>query len=78
MKLTCASCGKTEKAEPNGQPYYVCAECERLIEEWKVESKREIAALKEERRSSPRYASLRALLTYEPARLAAKPPASAD
>ena len=82
MKMTCASCGKVEKVDPNaaptGQPYYVCRECEGLIELWKAESKREIQALKEERLSSPRYASLRALLTYEPARLAARPVASAD
>lgn len=77
MKLTCASCGKVEKVDPSaltGQPYFICRECEGLIEQWKVQSKRELQALKEERLSSPRYASLRALLTYEPARLAARAP----
>ena len=81
MKLECAACGKLEKVDPaewKGTPFYLCKECDELAKAWKAESERELKALKEERLARPRYACVRALLTYEPARLAAKVTTSAD
>lgn len=76
MKLLCSACGKVHEAEAY-QPYSLCSECEELARAWAAERKRLLAELAEERLASPRYASLRALLTYEPARLAARAGVSA-
>lgn len=77
MRLLCSACDKPHQAETY-DPFSLCAECDRLAQAWAAERKRLLAELAEERRSSPRYASLRALLTYDAARVAAKVGASAD
>lgn len=77
MRLLCSACDKPHQAETY-HPFSLCAECDRLAKAWAAERKRELAAVAEERLASPRYSSVRALLTYEPARLAAKVSVSAD
>jgi hypothetical protein len=80
IELACGGCGKTEKvAAWDGGLWYLCTECTELAEAWREESARDLRALKEERLASPRYASLRALLTYRPAAEAARAgPAQTD
>lgn len=76
MKLLCSACNKPHEAEAY-DAFSLCSECDELAKAWAAERKRLLAELAEERLSSPRYASIRALLTYEPARLAARAGVSA-
>ena len=54
----------------DGSLWFLCTECKQLAEAWRAETDRDMKALREEKLASPRYASLRALLTWPGARAA--------
>lgn len=66
FKLQCGACGELDPVDKwDGSMWHLCKLCRELADKWRKESASDLAALREERRASPRYASVRPLLTWQ-------------